>query len=117
MEAKNVFKKVLNDGIKNIIFYGVGAVVIAFIGNALGLRIIGLILAFGFVITVLISLVPFLIAFIAGLVGTVTAISSIVSGDKEAIKEHGYLWAGTLVQLVENAACLYYVLYLYRAFY
>lgn len=42
MPAKDVFKKVLTDAIKNIIYYGIGALVIAFVGNGLGLRIIGL---------------------------------------------------------------------------
>jgi hypothetical protein len=116
-QAKNVFKKVLIDAIKNIFFYGVAAVVIAFIGNAIGLRIIGLILAGIFVVTMAISLIPFLISFFIGLIGIIISIAKATKGDKDMLKDEGYLWAGTLAQLIETVICLYYVLYLYRAFF
>lgn len=115
--AKDIFKKVSIDAIKNIIFFGAGALIIAFIGNALSFRIFGLILAGLFVFIVLLSLVPFLFSFFVGLVATPLVIAEAIKGNKEGLSEQGYLWAGTIVQFVENTACLLYVLYLYRAFF
>jgi hypothetical protein len=115
--AKDVFTKVLKDAIKNIVFYGIGALVIAFIGNALSFRIFGIILAGLFAFIVLLSLIPFLFSFIAGLVAGISAIVEAARGNKKELNKQGYLWAGTIVQLVENTICLLYVLYLYKAFF
>ena len=117
MQAKDVFKKVLKDSISNIIFYGIGTLIIAFIGNAIGLRIVALILAGIFVVIVAISLIPFLISFFIGIIGLFVSIAEAKKGDDESIKKQGYLWAGTLAQLVENLIFLCYIYYLYNAFF
>jgi small-conductance mechanosensitive channel len=117
MQAKDVFKKVLKDSIRNIIFYGIGTLAIAFIGNAIGLRIVALIMAGIFVVIVAISLIPFLISFFVGIIGLFASIAETNKGNYEPLKKQGYLWAGTLVQLVENLVCLYYISYLYNAFF
>lgn len=116
-QAKNVFKKVLKDSIGNIVFYGLGTLAIAFIGNALGLRIIALIMAGIFTAIVAISFFPFIFSFIMAIIGLFTSIAEANSGNYDPLKKQGYLWAGSFVQLIENAIFIYYLSYLYNAFF
>ena len=117
MQTRDVFNKVLKDAIKNIIFYGIGTVVIVFIGNTLHLRFLGIIIAGIFTFIILLSLVPFLISFVADLIGIPLAIFERIKGNRNALKEKSYLTAGTIVLFIENAVCLLYVFYLYKTFF
>ena len=113
-QAKKVFKKVLSDTIKNIIFYGIIVIVIAFIGNALGLRTIGLVLAGVFTIIAVLNLFPFLVSLTLTPIGSAMALKG---REKEEINKQKHLAFGTLILLIENSVNMLYVLYLYNAFF
>lgn len=116
-QSKEVFQKVFKDAILNVVVYGLGAIVIAFVTSYLGWRTIGLILAGIFTLIVLFSLVSFVISFIAGLIAIPLAAKETLGGNTDAVRVERYLWAGTIIQLVENTFCVLYVLYLYKLFF
>jgi|GEM_PF-5573369 len=115
--SKKVFKKVFKDAILNVIFYGLGAMVIAFVGNSLGWRTMAIILGGIFALIVLLSLVPFVISLVVGLIAIPITIKEASGGNTEAVRVQTYLWSGTFIQLIENTICVLYVLYLYKAFF
>lgn len=117
MDDQQVFTKVLSDAIKNVIFFGIGALVIAFIGNSLHWRTFALILAAIFAIVVAFSAVMALISFFAGVALIPSALADKRSGDTQAFKDQCCLWAGSSVRVIEEIICLGFVLYLYKAFF
>jgi len=115
--SKKVFEKVFKDAISNVIFYGFGAMVIAFVGNYLGWRTMAIILVCVFAFIVLLSLVPFVISLVTGLIAIPLTVKKASGGNTEAVRMQKYLWKGTFIQLIENTICVSYVLYLYKAFF
>ena len=116
-QSKEVFQKVFKDAILNVVVYGLGAIVIAFVTSYLGWRTIGLMLGGIFALIVLLSLVPFIISFIAGLIAIPLTVKEALGGNTDAGHMQKYLWAGTIIQLVENTICVLYALYLYNLFF
>ena len=114
MDSKEVFNKVFSDAIVNFIFYGFGVAVIVFINNILKWHTLAIILAAVFAIIVLISLVPFLISLIMGIIAIPIVIKEKSAGNIEVIRNQLWLWAGSIVQLVENTIFVYMVYYLYK---
>lgn len=115
--AKDVFGKVLSDAVKNILFFGVGALAIAFIGNTLHLRILALVLAVLFALIVFLGAIQFLFSFFVGLFSIALSFYERMKGDRDAFAGQSYLTAGTVVLFIENTICLFYVFYLYRTFF
>lgn len=118
LNPRQVFIKVLLDSIKNIIFFGFLALVIALIMNGLGWKTFGLVLGIIYAIVVAISLIKFLfIDLLLQLAGIVVALKELFSGQSSFLGQQLYLLCGTIVLLAENAISILYVLYLYRAYY
>lgn len=86
MEDKKLFIKVLTDAIKNIIYFGIGSIVIIMIANILHWRVFALIFAGLFTIIVVISLIPFLIAFVSGIIVIPITIKEKNEGKIESFK-------------------------------
>ncbi len=97
LNPRQIFTKVLFDSIKNIIFFGLLAMIIAFIMNALGWRMFGFVLAIIYTIVVAISLIKFIfIDLLLQLAGVAVAIKEIFSGQSGLLGQQIYLLCGTL---------------------
>lgn len=118
LSSRSVFIKVLLDSIKNIIFFGFLAFVIAFIMNGLGWRLIGFILSLIYTIFIAFSLVKFIfVDFLLQIAGIFAALKALLTGDVGLLRKQIYLFFGTLVLLIESIISVVYVLYLYNAYY
>ncbi|HNV97433.1 MAG TPA: hypothetical protein PKL13_03980 [bacterium] len=111
MLNKNHLITILNAAIKNVIFYGIIAFVIKILYRNFELILLSKILSIVFIIIMLISLIFFIISLGSGLLSFFV---NFHEKDIETQAEQKFLWAGTIIQLLENAICLYYSWYLYK---
>jgi small-conductance mechanosensitive channel len=116
MNHKEIFKKVFADAILNVIFYGIGVLVIVFTINVLKWEMMGLGAGGILAIVTLFSLIPFLISFVAGIVAIPLALKEKLAGNNEAFADQCWLWAGNIVQLIENSILVLYLFFLYRIY-
>lgn len=110
-KQQEVFFTVVNNAIRNGLFYIITTVIIKFLYLNLGYIIISKILA---VILIGLNLTGLLIFIYSILLGVVALFINLYEKDTNQWQEQKYLWAGSLVQLLENAICTYCSWILYQ---
>ena len=116
MDEREVFARVLRNGISNTIWFGIGAVVIWLIGKFFWSVGVGLFLIYA-LITVIDCLWIVISTLLPSFVATPVAISSALRGDREALGKEGYMLAALLVRLLEAGISVIATLYLYYFFF
>jgi hypothetical protein len=109
LPEEQVFKKVLKDGIGNVIYFGIACAVIAMIGSYYWK--IGIVLAAIFGLVALLSIIQALVSVVAGIA---EIIMKSRSGDTMDLK---WIAGGLAVRIIEEGIIIIYILYLYHVFY
>jgi hypothetical protein len=115
MAGNEIFARVFGESISNIIFYGIGAVVIFFISNFSWW--IGIILFGAFALFLAISALQFIFTSGLGLIAFVGYLYRTLKGERGFMGEQSFLMAASFVQGVEHVIYAFYLLYLYRVFF
>lgn len=110
-KKQEVFSTVVNNAIRNGLFYIIATLIIKFLYLNLGYILISKILAIALIGFNLISLLIFIYSV---LLGIVALFINFYEKDVNQQQEQKYLWAGSLVQLLENAICTYCSWILYQ---
>src|SRR4051812_1418355 len=104
---RSVISKVFFDGIKNLIYFGIAALVIALIMNGLGWRTFGFILACIFVIPIAINVVKYVLLSIPlDIFALLIAIKEKIRGESDVIKKEPLLLLGNIICLIENSVSM-----------
>ncbi|MEK5358079.1 hypothetical protein [Paenibacillus sp. FSL L8-0709] len=117
---KAVVRKVFKDAIRNSIFFGVAALIVAYIINGLEWRILGLILAIIIAIPIGINIVKYVILDLPlTILATVILIWDKSKNKAAANATSTYFISllGNVIQFFENTIGLIIICYLYRAYY
>ncbi|AIQ41086.1 hypothetical protein [Paenibacillus sp. FSL R5-0912] len=115
---KSVLSKVLKDAIRNIIFYGIAALVIAYIINGLNWRTFGFILAIPYSLILAIGVVKFvLVDVLLQIISIVGNVVYIFQRKPVKINKEFPAFLGVIILLIENSASCVFILYLYNAYY
>ncbi|WP_307544334.1 MULTISPECIES: hypothetical protein [unclassified Paenibacillus] len=117
---KAVVRKVFKDAVRNSIFFGVAALIVAYIITGLEWRIFGLILAIIIAIPIGINIVKYVILDLPlTILATVVLIWEKSKNEAAASATSTYFTSllGNVFQLFENTIGLIIICYLYRAYY
>jgi hypothetical protein len=113
---KPVFKKILLASVTNIVGFGLAVWAIGYLAVELGLRNMALLLA-AIVILIILTTINALVLFTFYTLKSIPATMEDKTAELSFADIYGYTLAGIAVRLVESAAYVYYMIYLYKIFF